>query len=98
MRSTSTSLAIKLASTGVTIRFGSFGIFIIVGIAVYLVMTLFNVYVFNFYRINEQISLSYYISQAIKMGGILGLGIGLGYDLARLIYPKIEKIAIKNTQ
>ena len=31
------------------------------------------------------------IIQAIKTGGILGLGIGLGYDLARIFYPKIEK-------
>ena len=80
------------------LAFGYFSIFIIVGVGIYLFMTLFNVYIFRFYRLNEQIGFSFYITLAIKTGGILGFGIGLGYDLARLSYPKIEKMSIKHTQ
>ncbi|MGE5400514.1 MAG: hypothetical protein ACM3S2_08930 [Ignavibacteriales bacterium] len=47
-------------------------------ILIYLMMAFLNVYIFKFYKINENITFIFYMIQAVKIGGILGFGIGIG--------------------
>ncbi len=46
--------------------------------AVYIIMGLLNIYIFGLYRISARINLFFYLSHAVKIGGVLGIGIGLG--------------------
>lgn len=46
--------------------------------AVYIVMALLNIYIFRFYGISARVNLFFYLSHAVKIGGVLGIGIGLG--------------------
>ena len=47
-------------------------------ICVYLLMAVLNIYIYQFYHIDERFGFLFYAGQAIKIGGILGFGIGLG--------------------
>lgn len=47
-------------------------------ICVYVTMTLMNIYVYQFYQLDERFGLFYYMKQAIKISCVLGVGIGLG--------------------
>lgn len=47
-------------------------------IIVYLIMSFLNIYVYQLYYIDERIGLLFYVKEAVKIGGVLGLGIGLG--------------------
>jgi hypothetical protein len=47
-------------------------------ICAYVTMTILNIYVYQFYQIDERFGLLFYMKQAMKIGGVLGLGIGLG--------------------
>ncbi|HEX2869416.1 MAG TPA: hypothetical protein VHO03_20400 [Ignavibacteriales bacterium] len=51
-------------------------------ILVYLIMAFMNMYVFSFYRLNGNSTVLFYIMQSVKIGGVLGLGIGFGKILA----------------
>ncbi len=47
-------------------------------ITVYIFMGILNIAVFSTYMITARINLFFYLSQAVKLGGVLGFGIGLG--------------------
>ncbi|MFA7290390.1 MAG: hypothetical protein WC055_16060, partial [Melioribacteraceae bacterium] len=47
-------------------------------ICVYVIMAILNIYIYQFYQVDGRFGLLFYIKQAIKIGGLLGLGIGLG--------------------
>lgn len=47
-------------------------------ILLYVIMALLNIYVYNFYKIGGEVGLFFYLRQSIKLGGVLGIGIGFG--------------------
>lgn len=51
-------------------------------ILVYLIMSFMNMYVFSFYKLNDYSTVFFYIRQSVKIGGVLGAGIGFGKILA----------------
>lgn len=53
---------------------------------VYILMTFMNVFIFGLYKTNENITFLFYIRQAIKVGGILGIGIGIGEIVAGSLF------------
>lgn len=55
-------------------------------ILVYLIMAIANIYVFSVYKLNEYISVWIYFIQAVKIGGVLGAGIGLGKILVDFLF------------
>jgi len=55
-----------------------FGYWFAAFIAVYLFMLCLNLYVFGLYRIDEYETAFMYFRQAIKIGGVLGIGTGIG--------------------
>lgn len=57
-------------------------------IVIYVVMTIMNIYVFDLYKTNHQITVFFYLPLAIKIGGTLGLGIGLGNLISSFIVNK----------
>jgi len=54
-------------------------------ICVYLLMTVLNIYIYQFYPIDERFGLLFYAKQSIKIGGVLGFGIGLGNFIVQLL-------------
>lgn len=50
-------------------------------VLVYIFMTLQNIYVYQFYPLDANYDLLYYIKQSIKIGSLIGLGIGFGFYL-----------------
>ncbi|MBX3009749.1 MAG: hypothetical protein KF816_17120 [Melioribacteraceae bacterium] len=52
-------------------------------IVVYVTMTVLNIYIYQFYQVDERIGLLFYLKQAIKLGSILGIGIGFGIIVAQ---------------
>ena len=54
-------------------------------ICVYLLMAVLNIYVYQFMHIDERFGLLFYAKQSIKIGGVLGFGIGLGNFLTQLL-------------
>ena len=61
-----------------TIIFWLFGI-----IGIYAVMTFLNIFVYRYYPLNEQLTIWLYLKQIVKIGGVLGFGIGIGQSLAQ---------------
>jgi hypothetical protein len=57
-------------------------------ILVYIVMTILNIYVFGFYLVDEKYTFWLFLKQSVKIGGILGLGIGLGSLINSYIFKK----------
>ena len=53
-------------------------------------MTILNIFVFGLYPLDERIALWLYLKQAVKIGGTLGIGIGLGKFIGDYIFK--EKI------
>lgn len=52
-------------------------------VLVYIIMALQNIYIYHFYILDANYNLFFYISQSIKLGGLLGFGIGLGLLISR---------------
>jgi hypothetical protein len=67
------------------LRFVPLVVWIISFNCIYLIMLLFNLYIFRFYRITEDFTFVFYLKQALKYGTVVGLSIGLGYFLAEII-------------
>jgi hypothetical protein len=57
---------------------------------IYLIMLVFNLYVFKFYRLSEDFTHIYYLKQALKLGTVIGISISLGYILANIIIEQIK--------
>lgn len=57
-------------------------------IMIYVVMTLLNIFVFGFYPMDSQFTLSLYLKQSVKIGGTLGLGLGLGSLINSYIFKE----------
>jgi len=57
---------------------------------IYLIMLVFNLYVFRFYRISEDLTFVLYLKQALKYGTVIGISIGLGYLLANFIIKNLK--------
>jgi len=74
------------------LRFGSIFIWIFSFICIYFLMTLLNIYIFGYYKIAHNVTLLSYLSQAFKIGSILGFSIGLGYELAKFLNTKLQKV------
>lgn len=49
---------------------------------IYILMTLMSYFIFNTYVLSGSASIGYYILQAVKIGGILGFGLGIGRILS----------------
>lgn len=52
---------------------------------IYLIMMVFNLYIFRFYRLTGDLTFVFYLKQSLKYGTVIGLSIGLGYLLAGII-------------
>jgi hypothetical protein len=59
-------------------------------LAIYAVMTFLNIFVYRYYPLIEPMNIWLYLKQVIKIGGVLGFGIGIGQFITRLL-PK-EKL------
>jgi hypothetical protein len=59
---------------------------------IYLIMLLFNLYVFRFYRISGDLTFVFYLKQSLKYGTIIGVSIGLGYLLADFIIINLKTL------
>ena len=59
---------------------------------VYIFMTLINIYVFSFYHLNESITVTFYLLQAIKIGSILGGGFVIGTIIVKVFHLKYRNI------
>ncbi len=57
---------------------------------IYLIMLVFNLYIFKFYRLSEDLTFIYYLKQALKLETVIGISIGLGYILANIIIERIK--------
>ena len=57
---------------------------------IYFIMLMLNIFVFNVYRINSELTFIFYLKHTLRFGTIYGLGIGLGYILAEFITGKLE--------
>ncbi|MFZ0453885.1 MAG: hypothetical protein WCE54_06800 [Ignavibacteriaceae bacterium] len=62
-------------------------------VSVYILMTLMNIYIFEFYKTNHQLTTYFYLKQAFKIGGILGIGIGFG-NLISLFFIDIKENSV----
>jgi hypothetical protein len=63
-----------------TIIFWLFGF-----IVVYAIMTFLNIFVYRYYPLIEPMTIWLYLKQVIKIGGVLGFGIGIGQFITRLL-------------
>jgi hypothetical protein len=52
-------------------------------VLIYLFMTLQNIYVYKFYQLDPNYDLLFYFGRSIKLGGLIGFGIGFGLLLSR---------------
>ncbi len=57
---------------------------------IYLIMLIFNLYVFGFYSITGDLTFIYYLKLAMRYGTTIGLGIGLGSVLADIIIKNLK--------
>ena len=57
-------------------------------IIVYVVMSFLNIYVFGFYPVDERYTVLLYMKQSVKIGGTLGIGIGLGSLISSYIFKE----------
>jgi hypothetical protein len=57
---------------------------------IYFIMLMVNIFVFDVYRINSELTFVFYLKHALRFGTIYGLGIGLGYILADFVTGKLE--------
>ena len=57
-------------------------------IIVYVVMTFLNIYVFGFYPVDERFTVILYLRQSVKIGGTLGIGIGLGSLISAYVFKE----------
>ena len=57
-------------------------------IILYVVMSFLNIYMFGFYPVDERYTVWLYLKQSVKIGGILGIGIGLGSLISTFIFKE----------
>jgi hypothetical protein len=57
---------------------------------IFFVMLMFNIFVFNVYKVEGDLTFVFYLKQSLRFGVIYGLGIGLGYILADFIIEKLK--------
>ena len=57
-------------------------------IAVYILMSFVNIYIFGFYKLAGHINITFYLRQSVKLGGVLGLGLGLGSTVSTALIKK----------
>ena len=57
-------------------------------ICVYIIMAVLNIYLYRLYHVNERFTVFFYIGQSIKLGGVLGAGIGLGNWITKTFVEK----------
>jgi hypothetical protein len=51
-------------------------------------MSLVNIYIFGFYKLAGHINLAFYLRQSVKIGGVLGLGLGIGNTVSSALIKK----------
>jgi hypothetical protein len=61
-------------------------------IIVYMIMSALNIFLFCFYPVDNQFTVWLYIKHSVKIGGTLGIGIGLGNLISSYIF--IEKLSV----
>jgi len=59
---------------------------------IYFIMLVFNLYVFMFYSISEDLTFIFYLKQALRYGTVIGVSIGLGYLLADFIIKNLKTL------
>jgi len=69
------------------IRFIGVVVWLAMGIVFYLVMVMMDVYVFSLYPEEVRAYRATFLLESVKLGAVMGLGIGLGYELGRLLSP-----------
>ncbi|UCH13715.1 MAG: hypothetical protein JSV22_11475, partial [Bacteroidales bacterium] len=57
---------------------------------IYLIMLVFNLYVFRFYTLSEDATFIYHLKLALRYGTTIGVSIGLGYLLADIIIRNMK--------
>lgn len=57
-------------------------------IILYVVMSFLNIYMFGFYPVDERYTFWLYLKQSVKIGGTLGIGIGLGSLISTFIFKE----------
>jgi len=61
-------------------------------IIVYIIMSILNIFVFGFYPVDERFTFLLYLKQSVKIGGTLGIGIGLGKLIGGYLFK--EKLQV----
>jgi hypothetical protein len=64
---------------------------------IYLIMTILNIFVFRFYPIGVEyeratISASWYFARALRIGAVLGFGIGIGFVVTNFVEKGIRAV------
>ena len=57
-------------------------------IILYVAMSFLNIYMFGFYPVDERFTVWLYLKQSVKIGGTLGIGIGLGSLISTFIFEE----------
>ena len=61
-------------------------------IILYVVMSFLNIYMFGFYPVDERYTFWLYLKQSVKIGGTLGIGIGIGGLICTYIFKEKSSI------
>lgn len=57
---------------------------------IYILMLVFNLYIFRFYTLSENFTFVFYLIHALRYGTVIGVSIGLGYLLADFIIKNLK--------
>ncbi len=72
------------------LRFGSFGVWVVLGVVFYLFVKAFDLYAFRVSLSSPAVSALDHFLESARLGGVMGLGIGLGYDTGKLVSSRFN--------
>jgi hypothetical protein len=81
-----------------SLKIGPILLWMVAFILVYAIMAILDVYVFDTYVTLRNQDLLFYLKQALKVGGLLGFGIGAGYQIMKYIDTKAFRPSPESNQ